>query len=99
MHPHFRVIPFFLVEFVMLVSVDTRLWFCMGSEFTSLTLTREPVLRIHLHEMIAIYSWLVTGQQWMEHGAAKKKVSFESLVSLLWEPRVNSEEPCTGDIH
>lgn len=73
MHPHFRVIPFFLVRFVMLVSVDTRLWFCMGSEFTSLTLTREPVLRIHLHEMIAIYSWLVTGQQWMEHSVVLPK--------------------------
>lgn len=73
MHPHFRVIPFFLVEFVMLVSVDTRLWFCMGSEFTSLTLTREPVLRIHLHEMIAIYSWLVTGQQWWSMVLPKRK--------------------------
>ena len=54
-------------EFVKLVSVDTRLWFWMGSEVTSLTLAWEPVLGTDLHDVTTIYSWLLTGQQWMQH--------------------------------
>lgn len=90
-----------------LVSVDMRLWFWMGSEVTSPTLAWQPVLGTNLHKLTTIYSWILTGWQWMKYPLvlARGKSHLESMllspspVILLWEPGVNSEEPCTADIH
>lgn len=100
MHPRFRVIPFFC-----------RI--CNVSECGHKALVLHG-LRVHLpysHLGACVenrFTWddsnLLLAHNWSAMdgalcGAAKKKVSFQSLVSLLWEPGVNSEEPCTGDIH